>query len=90
MNGIYWHSELYKEKNYHKNKTELCEKSGIHLIHIYEDDWINKNNIIKSRILNIINRIPNRIYARKCEIKELTKKENSIVLSFYIVEIPKL
>lgn len=84
VNGIYWHSELYKEKNYHKNKTELCEKSGIHLIHIYEDDWINKNNIIKSRILNIINRIPNRIYARKCEIRELTKKENSIVKKFLV------
>lgn len=31
FNGIYWHSEItgQKNKNYHLNKTELCEKQGI-------------------------------------------------------------
>jgi len=42
FNGLYWHSELYKEKNYHLNKTEECEKQGVELIHIFEDERIYK------------------------------------------------
>jgi hypothetical protein len=26
FNGLYWHSNIYKDKNYHLNKTEECEK----------------------------------------------------------------
>jgi len=70
FNGVYWHNELYKSNNYHLEKTELSEKNGIKLIHIYEDDWIYKQDIVKSRILNILGE-SNKIYARKCEIKEI-------------------
>ena len=71
FNGLFWHNELNKDNNYHLNKTEECEKQGIHLIHIYEDDWLFKQNIVKSRILNILNITSNKIYARKCQIKEV-------------------
>ena len=40
-----------KEKKYHNNKTDLCLEKNIQLIHIYEDDWIYKQDIIKSMIL---------------------------------------
>jgi hypothetical protein len=46
-NGIFWHSDVYKDKNYHLNKTNLCLDTDIQLIHIWEDDWLNKNQIIK-------------------------------------------
>jgi len=48
--GLYWHSDIYKDKNYHLNKTELCEKQGIQLLHIFEDEWIHKKEIVKSII----------------------------------------
>jgi len=80
INGLYWHNELYKDKKYHLNKTELCEKNGIQLIHIYEDDWIYKQDIIKSMILNKLSKTPNKIYARKCEIREIT--DNKLVREF--------
>jgi hypothetical protein len=80
FNGIYWHNELYKDKNYHLNKTELCEKNGIQLIHIYEDDWIYKQDIVKSMILNKLGKTPNKIYVRKCEIREIT--DNKLVREF--------
>jgi hypothetical protein len=80
FNGVYWHNELNKEKNYHLNKTELCEKQGIQLIHIYEDDWIYKQDIIKSMILNKLGKTENKFFARKCEIKEIT--DNKLIRSF--------
>ena len=80
FNGLYWHSELYKGDNYHFNKTESCERQGIRLIHIYEDDWMYKQEIVKSRILNLLGQIPNKIYARKCEIKEIS--DNNILRDF--------
>jgi hypothetical protein len=70
FNGLYWHNELYKPNNYHQEKTELAEKHGIKLIHIYEDDWIYKQDIVKSRILNLLGK-SDKIYARKCNIKEI-------------------
>lgn len=39
FNGTYWHSSLYKDKNYHYNKSKLCEEKGIRLIHIWEYEW---------------------------------------------------
>jgi len=80
FNGLYWHSELYKEKNYHKNKTEKCFEKGIQLIHVWEDDWNYKQEIVKSMILNKLYKTSNRIFARKCEIKEIN--DNRLVKDF--------
>jgi hypothetical protein len=80
FNGIYWHNEIYKEQNYHFNKTELCEKNNIRLIHVYEDDWIHRNDIVKSRILSIINSSTIKIYARHTKIKEI--EDNNLVRDF--------
>ncbi len=70
FNGLYWHSEVYKDKNYHLNKLELCEKNNIRLFNIWEDDWNNKQEILKSMISNHIIG-SNKIWARKCKIKKL-------------------
>ena len=80
FNGLYWHNELNKENNYHLNKTELCEQNGIQLIHIYEDDWIYKQDIVKSMISNKLGKTSNKIFARKCEIKEIS--DNNLVRLF--------
>ena len=82
FNGLFWHSELYRNKNYHYQKTESSEKQGIKLIQIYEDDWLYKKDIIKSRILNLLNKTPNRIYGRKCNIREVD--DNNLVRKFLI------
>jgi hypothetical protein len=81
VNGLYWHSELFKDKNYHLNKTELCEEKGIRLIQIFEDEWMFKKDIVKSRIENILGLTSNKIYARKCEVREVITKESNIFLN---------
>ena len=79
-NGLWWHNELYKDKNYHKTKSDLCDKNNIQLIHIWEDNWIYKQDIVKSMILNKLGKTLNKIYARKCEIREI--KNNDLIKQF--------
>lgn len=54
INGTYWHSDLFKDKDYHFNKSLLCKNKNIRLIHIYEFEWINQQDYIKSIIYNTI------------------------------------
>jgi hypothetical protein len=81
FDGLYWHSEtVIKNKNYHLDKTEKCKKKGIQLLHIFEDEWAFKENIVKSVLLSKLGIYENRIYARKCEVKEInTNLKNSFL-----------
>ena len=75
INGLYWHSENGGgiNKNYHLNKTKSCSFYGISLIHIFENEWIHKMEIVKS-IIKILTRTNTlvKINARDCKIKEVT------------------
>jgi hypothetical protein len=72
FNGLYWHSELNgKNINYHLNKTKLCEAKDYQLIHIFEDEWIEKSDIVKSIIKSKLGLYEQKIGARKCIIKKL-------------------
>ena len=74
-NGNYWHSNVYKEQNYHQEKSLECNKKGIKLFHIFGYELDLKENIIKSLIKSKLNLFDKRFYARKCEIKEIQYKE---------------
>ncbi len=75
FNGLYWHNELFKTPNYHLDKTNKCKEIGINLIHIFEDEWIYKREIVQSIIKNKVKICDNRIYGRKCEIREVSVNE---------------
>lgn len=79
-NGVYWHSDKYKDKNYHINKYNQCKSNGIMLVQIWEDWLRNKPEIVKSILLNKLGLLNNTIYARKCIIKEVRSKESNIFL----------
>lgn len=81
FNGLYWHSELFKDKNYHLNKTIKCMDNNVQLIHIWEDDWLNRKSVIKSIILNKVSKIENKHYARNCTIKSVNNLDTSIFLN---------
>ena len=71
FNGLYWHNSKFKDSNYHLDKLNDCEEKGIKLIQIFEDEWDNKQEITKSRLLNILNLTKRKIFARKTEIREV-------------------
>ena len=66
-NGIYWHSEKHKDKYYHYNKTNAIAEYDYQLIHINEDEWLYKQEIVKSRISNLFGK-SEKIMARKTKI----------------------
>ena len=54
INGTYWHSTKFKDKYYHQRKTRCCNKVGIQLLHIFEDEWKQNNDICKKTIQQCI------------------------------------
>ncbi len=75
FDGLIWHSEKYKyDKNYHLLKTEKCDKNGLRLIHVFEDEWKDKQQIVKSMITNLVSKTNNKIYARNCQVKKVSTK----------------
>ena len=74
-NGLYWHSEKkLDDKEYHLKKTEECESLGIQLLHFFENEIVEKTDIVESMILSKLG-LFKRIYARQCTIKDVSYNE---------------
>jgi hypothetical protein len=84
--GILWHSfglsypanytNESKNKYKHRDKYLLCNKNGVQLIQIFENEWLKKQDIVKSIIKSKCG-LSRKIYARKCQFRHLTKIEKS-------------
>lgn len=75
--GCKRHTEWFggKDRYYHLDKTETCIKNGYNLIHIFEDEWILKRDIVISKLSHLL-KIENhkeKIDGRKTIVKEITK-----------------
>lgn len=47
FNGIYWHSDKFREKEYLREKWDLSEKAGISLYGIWEDTYNSNEGLVK-------------------------------------------
>jgi uncharacterized Zn finger protein (UPF0148 family)/very-short-patch-repair endonuclease len=75
FDGVYWHSESKgKYKNYHLEKTEKYSEKGVNLLHIFENEWINKKDIWKSMIKDSLG-LNEKVYANKCILKQVNTSE---------------
>lgn len=72
FNGEYWHSDVHVNHDYHLNKTNLCESNDIQLLHIFESEWVEKQDIWKSVILSKLGLIKDKIYGRNTEIRNVS------------------
>ena len=82
-NGTYWHCDKVVEISKHYDKYKLCLDNNIQLLTIWEDQLINKVDIIESIILSKLGIYDTRIYARQCIIKEVPSKVCSDFIESY-------
>ena len=80
FDGLYWHSNERVDRNYHLDKTEKCAQQGIHLIHVFENEWNSNKELVKSMISNRLGATENVVYARSCDIREVSNDERDAFL----------
>lgn len=79
-NGDYWHSTKHgRNANLHLNKLSICRNKGIHLINIFERDWLNEKT--REKLIILIQRL---LYPQNFKIPNgcIKKVPNSIRQSF--------
>jgi len=87
-NGNFWHSDDIVGKNKHLYKTELCKEKGIKLLQIFEDEYLNKRDIVYKKIEHIIsmNKTLEKIPGRKCIVSEINKHQAKEFLDKYHIQ----
>lgn len=83
FNGNYWHSDLFKDKYYHYNKSKLAQEKDVFLFHIFEYEWNDERtrDAIIYRLKNLFLKNHSNIYARNCIIKEVSFEESVAFLN---------
>lgn len=77
-NGLYWHSDaIQDDKNYHEKKRIRCLEHGISLFHLFEDEWREKQHIVKNILAHKFH-LNKTIGARKLHVKETTLIERKV------------
>jgi hypothetical protein len=86
--GLYWHSELSgkKDRRYHYDKTMECFEKGIRLITVFEDELINYFDVVMSRIVQALGITKEKIFARKCELREIDSAEANMFFDKYHIQ----
>ena len=83
FDSLYWHCETSGNKNrfYHLNKTIKCIQKEVDCIHIFENEWDEKKEIVKSILRNRLGVVLKSVGARECIIKEIPSIESNKFLN---------
>lgn len=87
-NGLYYHTEkMGKGYNYHLNKTIECNQLGYKLIQIFEDEWMTKKDLVKSKIKHLLNMNDGfKIGGRNVTIKTIRTEDKKLFLDNYHIQ----
>lgn len=53
FNGMYWHSSQFVTNDYHLRKYNSAKSKGIFIYHLFEDEWKNDKEKIKTDLYNL-------------------------------------
>lgn len=85
-NGLYWHSELYKDSKYHYEKKKFLEENfHLNIVYIWEDSWNYQHDIVIARLKAKLG-LNKRIFARLCKVSEITPKQSRDFLKNYHIQ----
>lgn len=74
LHGLHWHTDAKRGATYHRGKWEAAGAAGIRLIQVFEDEWVNKQDIVKARLSALLGQ-GQRFDARKCEMRVCEAQE---------------
>lgn len=90
FDGLKFHTEKFgkKDHNYHLNKTLKCNEKGYSLIHIFEDEYVNHKDLVYEKLKHFFHILEDKekIYGRKCTIKEIYKYQAEEFLNKYHIQ----
>jgi hypothetical protein len=76
VDGVLFHSDKYqKDKMYHFNKRVAYESENRLLLQLRSDEIFGKPEIIKSLVAHKLQLSTNKVYARKCQLKDVSFKD---------------
>lgn len=68
-NGVHWHTERLRGRDYHYWKYRTCESKGIRLLQVWSDDWTAHPDIIRDHIRVLCHDVSlERVNARSCTV----------------------
>lgn len=82
--GLYWHTEDSPEprlKNYHYNKHQECQKQGVRLITIFQDEWAKHKDGVKNYLRSLCCSPTEKLFAKNCAVHDITKEESDSFLN---------
>lgn len=88
-NGLFWHTEKYgKDKNYHYDKMVECNKKGVGLIEIFDDEYMDNYELVMNKIAHILHIEDEKpkVYARKCTVREIYSYQAEKFLNKYHIQ----
>lgn len=87
FNGLYYHSEEFLDKNYHKIKRELALQSGITLYQIWENDWRERRSVVEKHLQNILNvSTQPKVAARNTQVTEISSEQAKSFLNEHHIQ----
>ena len=76
FNGVYFHSEKFKDSSYHKNKADKCVEAGVRLITVWEDDYNLRKDVVHKMLIHKLGlSAQDKVPARKTEAVFISNQE---------------
>ena len=76
--GLYWHAEKQNpEKKHLLWKKQFAHKQGVRLVTIFEDEWLNRREIVESRIVGMLGLHTTKVNARDTTVGKLLPREKN-------------
>ena len=85
--GILWHSTKFRDRETQLLKARNAKELGVSLIRIFEDEWLNRKEQVKSLLLARFGiHKGERVFARKCVVREIPNYEAKKFLETHHVQ----
>lgn len=75
VDGLYWHSADYRDKEYHFTMRKWFEDNGFRILQFRENEIRDKWHIVEGIVNAVAGKTENKIGARKCEIIKMSASD---------------